>query len=140
MIRIDGHDGELTDALASLIGYLKLGPYEGVREDVEAALHGSADRFVNRLASHLRHEEEDIFPMLLRHRPGSAPRIDALRLQHAALRAYASEFAQRLGAADRDGAAAVARSFLAALLEHVAAERHVVEELSEGLVESAGPT
>ncbi len=127
------HDGTLTESLASLIGYLRLGAYDGLRSALDEAVAQGADRFIGLLADHLRHEEEVLFPALREASPAAEELLKPLQEQHASLRVFASEFAQRLAVDDRDGACDVARSFLAALLEHIEREDRTVEALMKRL-------
>jgi hemerythrin-like domain-containing protein len=131
------HDAHLTDALAAVIGYLRMGAYDGLRRALDQALHSSADEFIGLLAEHLRQEEEALFPALRDAARGAAALLAPLQEQHASLRVFASELAQRLAVDDRQGACEVARSFLAALLEHVEREDRAVEELIRGLPPAA---
>lgn len=127
------HDGSLTESLAALIGYLRLGAYDGLRSALDEAITKGADRFIGLLADHLRHEEEILFPSLREASPAAEELLKPLQEQHASLRVFASEFAQRIAVDDRDGACDVARSFLAALLEHIEREDRAVETLMKRL-------
>lgn len=126
-VRRDEHDGVLTGALAEIIGTIRRGAYGGIADGVEQALRGAADEFVAKLAAHLRHEEEVLFPALLKSDPGSAPEIAKLEEEHQLLRVYATELAHRIKAKDAEGAYEVSRSFLAALFDHIDRERHSVD-------------
>lgn len=119
------HDGRLSDALAALYGYLRIGP----RPFLEDAPHASADRFINALADHLRHEEDQLFPALREANPAWDDVLSPLRAEHASLRELASRLAQRMTADDREGAAAVALSLLEALLPHLKREERAIDSL-----------
>ncbi len=127
------HDGALTESLAALIGYLRLGGYDGLRNALDEAITQGADRFIGLLAKHLRQEEDILFPALREASPAAEEILRPLQEQHASLRVFASEFAQRIAVDDRDGACDVARSFLAALLEHIGREDQAVEALMKRL-------
>ncbi len=126
-VRRDEHDGVLTGALAEIIGTIRMGAYGGIADGVEQALRGAADEFVSKLAAHLRHEEEVLFPALRKSDPASAPEIAKLEEEHQVLRVYATELAHRIKARDTEGAYEVSRSFLAALFDHIERERHSVD-------------
>ncbi len=97
-------------------------------EDLEAALHGAADEFVAKLAAHLRHEEEVLFPALLKAAPEAAPEIEGLEEEHRLLRVYATDLACRIRRKDTGGAYEGSRAFLAALFDHIDRERKAVDE------------
>lgn len=112
------HDGRLTDALAALLGYLEAAPHPALAE----ALRTSADAFVDALAEHLRREEDVLFPALREASPAADEILRPLTDEHGSLRVFASELARRVAVDDREGAKEVARSFLAALAEHLERE------------------
>lgn len=124
----DEHDGVLTAALAEIMAHLRAGPYGPVVDHLEEALRGAAEEFVTRLASHLKHEEEVLFPGILQASPESAAEIDGLHEEHLLLRVYATDLAYRLKEGDREGAYEVSRAFLAALLDHIDRERKIMGE------------
>lgn len=127
-VKRDEHDGVLTGALAEILAFLRCsGSYGGVAEGVEKALHGAADDFVGKLAGHLRHEEEVLFPAIRKSAPESAAEIARLEEEHQLLRVYATELAHRIKARDSEGAYEVARDFLAALFDHIERERHAID-------------
>lgn len=122
------HDGVLTGALAQIMGYLRFRPYDGIADDLETALQGAADEFVVKLARHLRHEEEVLFPAIRAAWADSAEEIGHLEEEHRLLRVYATELAYRIKEKDQEGAYEVSRSFLAALFDHIDRERKIVDE------------
>lgn len=127
-VKRDEHDGVLTGALAEIMGYLRMRQYGGIVEGVEAALHGAADEFVEKLAAHLRHEEEVLFPALLKAAPEAGPEIERLEEEHRVLRVYATDLACRIKEKDAEGAYEVSRAFLATLFDHIDRERKSVDE------------
>ncbi|HXX95275.1 MAG TPA: hemerythrin domain-containing protein [Planctomycetota bacterium] len=122
------HDGVLTGALAEIMRHLKFRPYDGIADDVEGALQGAADAFVDKLARHLRHEEEVLFPAIRAAVPDASGPIERLEEEHRLLRVYATELAYRIKEKDQEGAYEVSRSFLAALFDHIDRERKIVDE------------
>jgi hemerythrin-like domain-containing protein len=123
----DEHDGVLTASLAEIVARLRSGPYGPVVDPLEEAQRGAADPFVATLAAHLRHEEEVLFPEILRASPESAAEIGRLHEEHLFLRVYATDLAYRMKEGDREGAYEVSRAFLAALFDHIDLERKVVD-------------
>lgn len=114
-------ESRLPDALAALYGHLWM--------SADDARVSAAESFIGELATHLRRYEERLFPAL---RECSAAAEDVLKLsreEHESLRVFASELARRVAANDREGAAAVAESMMAALFEHLASERQAVDSL-----------
>jgi len=124
----DDHDGVLTAALAEIMGRFRSGPYDAVVDHLEEALKGAAEEFVAQLASHLKHEEEVLFPGILKASPGAAAEIEQLHEEHFLLRVYSTDLAYRVKQGDREGGYEVSRAFLAALFEHIDRERKVVDE------------
>lgn len=122
-------NGPLTDALAGIVGYLRIRRYGGIVGRLEQAFLGACNRFVSVLAEHLEHEENEIFPELRALAPQSGPALERLVEQHRLLRIYAQDLAQRLKREDEEGAAGVARAFLVALLEHVDAENGAIDSI-----------
>ncbi len=130
-------ESTLADRLAGIIGYLRMQRYGDVSHALKDALHGACDKFVRRLADHLRHEEEVLFPGLLEASPGSAAMLEEIRQEHRLLHIYARELGVRLRARDEDGAFAVARSFLGALFDHIQREGDAVDSIVRSLDEAA---
>jgi hemerythrin-like domain-containing protein len=130
--KCDGHDGVLTAALAEIIAHLRLTSYGGIAAGLDPALRGAADEFVAKLASHLRHEEETLFPAIRRSVPGAGPEVDRLVEEHELIRVYATDLAHRIKARDTEGAIDLSRAFLAALFDHIERERKVSQAL-EGI-------
>ena len=118
-------DGRLADALAALYGYLRAGP----RPFLEHAAHAAADTFINALAEHLRHEEEQLFPALGEASPDADASLGPLRKEHVSLREFASRLAQRMSMDDFEGAADVALTCLEALLKHLKREERAIDVL-----------
>lgn len=121
------HDGSLTDALAGIIGRLHEQPYRMLQAEFAAALRGAADEFIRKLADHLRHEEEVLFPALREVAPWSERELDDLEEEHRVLGVYSRELGCRIHARDEVGVRSVGRSFLAALLDHIRRETKVVD-------------
>lgn len=128
-------NGPLTDALAGIIGYLRVRRYGRVMGNLEEVFLGACDRFIGVLAEHLKYEEEELFPELRRLAPLSGPALEAVAREHGLLRIYAQELAARLKIRDEEGASEVARAFLAALLDHIEHENRAVD----GAVASLDP-
>lgn len=118
-------NGRLADALAALYGYLRMGP----RPFLEGEPHASADAFVQALAGHLRHEEDQLFPSLREASPDADAALGPLRDEHVNLRLFASRLARRMSEDDFDGAAEVVLACLEALLKHLRREERVVDAL-----------
>ena len=127
-LKKDAHDGSLTAGLAQIIGYLRTRPYGDIVNGVEKALRGAADEFVAKLAAHLRHEEEVLFPALRKSVPEAGPEIAHLEEEHRLLQIYATDLAFRIHSKDVEGAYEVSRTFLAALFDHIDREMKVVDE------------
>ena len=130
---IRGDDGTLVDALVGILGHLRACPSHDLRGGPQGALRGAADRFVGKLANHFQYAEKTVFPTLREAVPGLAQDIDGLEKDHRLLHSYARDLATQLKAGDDGGAYAVARSFLAVLLDHMNRERAEVERLSGSL-------
>lgn len=109
----------LTDDLAALLGYLDAGG----PADLESA---AAEAFLRRLSDHVRVNDDVIFKALRESMPAAEELLRAPSDEHAALRLLASELSRRVSVDDRPGAAAVGRSFLAALAEHLRKEEEAV--------------
>jgi hemerythrin-like domain-containing protein len=110
------------------MGYLRKRQYGDIVNGVEKALRGAADGFVAKLATHLRHEEEVLFPALRKADPEAGPEIERLEEEHRLLRVYATDLACRISKKDTEGAYEVSRAFLAALFDHIDRERKSVDE------------
>ncbi len=128
-----GDDETLVDALAGILGHLRACPSGDLRGGSKGALRGAAERFVGKLATHFQYADETVFPTLRRAEPGFAGDIEGLVSDHRLLHSYARDLATQLKAGDDGGAYAVARSFLAVLLDHVNRERTEVARLSSSL-------
>lgn len=124
---IHGHDGTLTDALAGILTRLRDDPYRMLQAGFEAALRGAADDFIGKLAAHLRHEENVLFPALRELVPWCEHELDALEEEHRSLRIFSRNLALGITTRDGDGVRSVGRSFLAALLDHVERETASVD-------------
>jgi hemerythrin-like domain-containing protein len=124
---LHSHDGTLTDALAGILTRLRDHPYRMLQTDFEAALRDAADDFIAKLAAHLRHEEEILFPALRELVPWSERELDALEEEHRSLRVFSRSLALRITTRDEEGIRAVGRTFLAALLDHVERETAAVD-------------
>ena len=116
-----GHDdmGTLGEALASIMGHLRGHPYGRFLGRPVEALHGEADRFANRLAKHLLFTEEIPFPAAGKGESRSACDSDRPEKDHQLFHLYARDLALEILAGNTARAYAVARSFLAVLLDHI---------------------
>jgi hypothetical protein len=99
----------------------------------EEALYADADRFVGRLAEHLRYTEETLFPALQEVEPGFACDIEGLKKEHRQLHLLARDLGLQIRGGAKEGACGVARSFLALLLDHIRRETKGVERLARSL-------
>ena len=126
-------NGTLSDALAGILGHLRGHPYGRFFGRPEEALYGEADRFVRRLAEHLRYTEEALFPALREVEPGSACDIEGLEKDHRLLHLYARDLALQIRGGDKKRAYGVARSFLAVLLDHIQRETEGVDRFMHSL-------
>lgn len=135
MIALEEHvaNGPLTDALAGIVGYLRVRRYAGILGNLEQAFMGACDRFISVLAEHLEREETDVFPELRVRAPESAAALGRLVEQHRLLRVYAQDLALRLKKGDEEGASQVARTFLLTLLDHVHAENETIHSILASL-------
>ena len=126
-------DGALSDALTGLLGHLRGRPYGRFFGLHEEALDGVAERFIGRLAEHLRFTEETLFPALREVEPRFERDIETLKTDHRLLRVCAQNLALQLRGGDDKGAYGVVRSFLAVLLDHVHRETEDVDRLVRSL-------
>jgi len=131
MTLIQREDGFLSDALAGILGRLRGPRYPRFSGGAEETLQSEADEFVEKLAQHLRHSEETLFPALRRAGPGSAGDLDVLEKDHRLLGLYARRLATQIKGQGREGATGVARTFLAVLLEHLDREMNGVRRCLE---------
>ena len=115
-------DRALGDALAGLLGHLRGFAYARFYGRPEEALCDEADRFVGRLAKHLRYVEETLFPALGQVEPRFAQDIEALKNEHRRFDSYTRDLAVRILGGDKEGAYEVGRTFLAVLLDHIRRE------------------
>lgn len=115
-------EGALGDALVGLLGHLRGPSYEGLPPGSGEALHREADRFVRKLAEHLRYTEEVLFPALGGLEPGSSRDFRELEAEHRLLHLHARDLALQVKAGDLGAAYGVTRSFLAVLLDHLRRE------------------
>jgi len=119
---IPNEDGAFSAALAGVLGHLRGLSYGRPPGEPEEDIRREADGFLDRLAGHLRHAEETIFPALRMAGSGSASEIEELQKDHRLLGLYARELATRIRSEERETAYGVARSFLAVLLDHLRRE------------------
>jgi|SRR6185436_12810103 len=119
---IPGEEGALSAALAGVLGRLRKISYGRPPGEPEEDIHREAEAFGDRLAAHFRHAEETIFPALRTAGPGSASGIEELQSDHRLFGLYARELAVRIRSQERETAYGLARSFLAALLDHIRRE------------------
>lgn len=123
------HDGALMGALTGIVTALRHRGYGRLQDHLREVLEGRAGRFVEDLADHLRYEEDILFPSLKELRPHAAERLAGIESEHEELRSFARGLAQKVRERDGEGAADVARRFLAALMDHIHREDTIVEEL-----------
>ena len=123
------HDSSLTNALAGIIERLRTRRYEGLKAFLQDLLRGETLEFTGDLAQHLKYEEEILFPALAELKPEARPRLGEVEEEHERLREFSRRLAHRLREGDASGAVAVAREFLAALLEHIDRESALVNEV-----------
>jgi hypothetical protein len=128
-----GEDGALSDALAGILGRLRGYPDGRSPGESEENLHREADGFVMKLAVHLRHAEEAVFPALQKVGWGSAGGIEELEKDHRLLGLYARDLAAEIREKNRERAYGVARSFLAVLLDHIQRETDGVAGFAKAL-------
>jgi len=119
---IPGEDGALSAALAEVLGHLRRFSYGRPPGEPGEDIDREADAFVDRLAGHFRYAEETIFPALRTVGSGSASGIEELQKDHQLLGLYARELVVRIRSKERETAYGLARSFLAALLDHIRRE------------------
>ena len=115
-------EGSLVEAWVGLMAQLRGHPHGSFPGGPGADLYGGADRFVTRLAAHLRYTEEVLFPALRESEPGSAHEIEGLRQDHRILHHLVRDFAPQIQGGVTEGAYGDARSFLAVLLDHLRCE------------------
>jgi hemerythrin-like domain-containing protein len=125
-------DADLTDELVALIDRIRRRGYGQIASEIDEALEGAADHFMDLLAHHLLGEEEILFPALREAVPGDAFLFDALLQEHAYLRREA-QFLVDLVRSGEDGGAALARSqfFLTTLYDHIHREAKAVHRAAE---------
>jgi CheY-like chemotaxis protein len=123
------HDSTLTSALSGIIRRLRGRRYEDLQNVLKNVLHGHAVHFAGDLAEHLRYEEEVLFPSLAELKASARPELELLEKEHDRLRDYSKKLAQRLTQGDGAGAADLARTFLAVLLEHMERESAAVDAI-----------
>ncbi len=134
-----GEDGALSAGLAGIMGPLRGHPFGRFEGGAEKALHREADRFVERLAGHLRYAEDTLFPALRELERDPACDIEELEKDHRLLHLYARDLAVQIRGRDNEGAYGVARSFLAVLLDHIHRETEDVDRFVHSLdVSDAG--
>jgi hemerythrin-like domain-containing protein len=121
-------DAELTRSLVDLMGHLRIPHYAAVVGDLEGALQGSGNAFIDTLARHLLFEEQVLFPEIRRQDPAMAEKVRSLQAEHAELRELATELARAIKSGNREEGYRVARSFLAELYSHIDHEAEVTEQ------------
>lgn len=119
-------DRALVDALTAMVCDLRSCQLGAPRRETRGALSGAADRFVGKLADHLRYTEEILFPTLREIEPGASHVIERMKKGHRDLGGHLKDLAVRIKAEDDDGAYDVARSFLATALDHFGSETAVL--------------
>ena len=120
----------LVAALMGLMGRIRGHPYGGPPGESEEALHAEADRFILRLAEHLRYTEMTLFPALLKAEPGSSGEIEGPHLNDRLFHLHARDLALQFGGGVTKWAYESARVLLAVLLDHLRREAAEVDRSS----------
>jgi hypothetical protein len=114
--------GTLDDALTEVLGRLRANSEGSVPRTGDAALRRAADRFVGRLADHLRFSEGTLFPALREVHPAAEAEIEGLEQDHGLFQSYARDLAVEIRDRRDEEAYGVAREFLALLFAHLERE------------------
>jgi hypothetical protein len=128
-----GEEGALSDVLAGLPGRLRGRPDGRPCEAPGEPLDADADRFVRRLAEHLRYSEETPFPALRKVDPGSACDIKGLKEDHRLFHRCARDLALLIRGGHKERACGDGRSLLAALPDPINRETQGVDRLALSL-------
>jgi hypothetical protein len=128
----------LADTLAGIVAELRGRPYARLIDRARDGLAALMAAFDAEFADHLDEEDGMLFPALEAADAGAASALAELREDHEILRRQAWTLrAAVVEPAEAGEAHALAREFLALLLDHARRERDTVARLAVGLDEAA---
>lgn len=126
-------DEALCDSLMGIMSRLRGYAPRGFEGGDGELLSREADRFVGRVARHLRYAHRILFPAFRELESNSTPDLERLEEEHRLLRLAARDLGLQIRNLDKEQAYDVSRSLLAVLLDHLRRETEDIDRFVHSL-------